>query len=597
MMMNKLEKLTFKNGIPLIVLGSLAGTGTLNSCIMPVQKSDKEQGRPDVILILTDDQGYGDFSVHGNPVLKTPNLDKLHSQSVRFTDFHVAPMSTPTRGQLLTGRDAMDNGATAVCMGRSMIREEIPTMADVFKSSGYKTAHFGKWHLGDSYPYRPQDRGFDLTVHHGAWGIGSIADYYKNTYWDAVYSVNDQPEKFDGYCTDVWFDLAKDYILKSNKTDPPYFMYLATNCPHAPHLCDDEYSDPYREKVKTLQEAKFLGQISNIDENVGRLMSLLDSLGRAENTIVIYMTDNGSSRGYDVFNAGMRGHKTEPYEGGHRVPLFLRWPDGRIGEPRDITTLTQCQDLLPTLIDMCSLNTGGNLQLDGQSMMPLFKDKGQDFDDRMLVVEYENPYKPEENVAVMWGRWRLVKHNELYNLASDPAQLSDVAKIHPDIVKKMSAFYEEWRGRTLPDYMKARNIHVGNKKQNPLMLYSSDWSGSYADNLGNLMAGNRVGKWNIDVDTRGVYDITLYRWHPVSGLPLNKPAEDNTGNLRGAVAVAEARLKIAGFDQTVKTTDNQTEVKFTITLDPGQYELETWFYDNSGKELCSAYYTMVDLKE
>jgi len=596
MIMNKSDKTGFNNSIPLILLGSLTGIGAMQSCTMSAVKSIKEKGRPDVILILTDDQGYGDLSVHGNPVLKTPNLDKLHSQSIRFTDFHVAPMSTPTRGQLLTGRDAFDNGATAVCLGRSMIREEVPTMADIFKSSGYKTAHFGKWHLGDSYPYRPQDRGFDLTVHHGAWGIGSIADYYRNSYWDAVFSVNDKTEEFEGYCTDVWFDLAKDYIVNSSNSDQPYFMYLATNCPHAPHLCDDEYSDPYIDKVKTLQEAKFFGQISNIDENVGELMSLLDSLGKADNTIVIYMTDNGSSRGYDIFNAGMRGHKTEPYEGGHRVPLFFRWPDGRLGEPRDIEALTQCQDLLPTLMEMCNLDPGTNLQLDGQSLVPLFKGKGGEFDDRMLVVEYENPYRPQENVAVMWGRWRLVMNNELYNLSSDPAQESDVSADHPEIVKKMTQFYEEWKERTMPDYLKTRYIHIGNSNQNPLMLYSSDWTGSYADNLGNLMAGNRTGKWNIEVDTKGVYDIILYRWHPVSGLPLNKPAEDNAGNLRGAIPVGRARLKIAGFDQMVKTADNQAEVKFTVSLDTGHYELETWFFDRNGKELCSAYYTMVDLK-
>jgi len=596
MIMNKFDKTGFNNSIPLLLLGSLTGTGALQSCTMPAVKSMKEKGRPDVILILTDDQGYGDLSAHGNPVLKTPNLDKLHSQSIRFTDFHVAPMSTPTRGQLMTGRDAFDNGATAVCLGRSMIREELPTMADIFKSSGYKTAHFGKWHLGDSYPYRPQDRGFDLTVHHGAWGIGSIADYYRNTYWDAVLSVNDNTEEFEGYCTDVWFDLAKEYIVNSSNSDQPYFMYLATNCPHAPHLCDDEYSDPYKDKVNTLQEAKFFGQISNIDENVGKLMSLLDSLGKADNTIVIYLTDNGSSRGYDIFNAGMRGHKTEPYEGGHRVPLFFRWPDGRLGEPRDIEALTQCQDLLPTLMDLCNLDPGANLQLDGQSLVPLFKGRGGEFDDRMLVVEYENPYRPQENVAVMWGRWRLVMNNELYNLSSDPAQESDVSQDHPEVVKKMTQFYEEWKERTMPDYLKSRYIHIGNSKQNPLMLYSSDWTGSYADNLGNLMAGNRTGKWNIEVDTKGVYDIILYRWHPVSGLPLNKPAEDNEGRLRGAIPVGRARLKIADFDQIVETADNQVEVKFTVTLDTGHYELETWFFDRNGKELCSAYYTMVDLK-
>jgi arylsulfatase len=375
--------------ISLMVLGSLTGSAMMASSASAAKKADREPDKPNVILILTDDQGYGDLSVNGNPVLKTPNLDRLHDQSIRFTDFHVAPMSSPSRGQIMTGRDAYADGCTAVCMGRSMVREELPTIANVFKASGYKTVHIGKWHMGDSYPYRPQDRGFDVTVHHGAWGIGSIADYYKNTYWDAVYDANGKTSKFDGYCTDVWFDLARDYILETTKSHEAYFMYLATNCPHAPHLCDNSYSDPYKDKVHNLQEAKFFGQIANIDENVGRLMSFLDSLGVADNTVLIYMTDNGSSGGYNVYNAGMRGHKTEPYEGGHRVPLFIRWPEGNLGQPRDIDALTECQDLFPTLIDLCNLKRPDDLKLDGQSLLPLFKGNTKDFDDRMLVVQYD----------------------------------------------------------------------------------------------------------------------------------------------------------------------------------------------------------------
>ena len=155
--------------------------------------------KPNVLLVLTDDQGYGDLSCHGNPVLKTPNLDKLHSESIRFTDYHVAPMCTPTRGELLTGKQAFRNGAVLVCQGKSMIRRGIPTMADMFKAAGYATGHFGKWHLGDNYPYRPQDRGFDETVHHGAWGITSMADYWDNDYFDDTYEHNGKPEKHNGY--------------------------------------------------------------------------------------------------------------------------------------------------------------------------------------------------------------------------------------------------------------------------------------------------------------------------------------------------------------------------------------------------------------
>ncbi|MBE0675581.1 MAG: arylsulfatase [Bacteroidales bacterium] len=573
---------------------SATGAGAIVAC-MSCTSGHIKKNPPNVILILTDDQGYGDLSVHGNPVLKTPNLDMLHAQSIRFTDFHVSPMSAPTRGQLLTGRDALDNGATAVCMGRSMVREELPTMADVFKASGYTTVHFGKWHLGDSYPYRPQDRGFDETVHHGAWGIGSIADYFGNNYWDAVFRHNDDLQSYKGYCTDVWFSLAMDFLRTDRANGKPFFMYLATNCPHSPHLVNDSYSDAYNDKVTDPREAKFFGQIANIDENMGKLISLLEETGQDENTILIYLTDNGTSRGYMVFNAGMRGHKTEPYEGGHRVPLFIRWPAGVLGSPRDIGELTQCQDLLPTMIDMCGLKSPENPVFDGMSLVPLLKGRTKKFRDRMLVVEYENPYKPEENKAVMWEKWRLVKHDELYDLASDPGQETDVSGQNPKVVRAMRDFYDRWKEETLSDYNKPRYIHVGNSAQNPVILYSSDWTGSYADNSANLFSANTFGTWYLAVDTKGTYEITLSRWHPASGLALDAPLTDKVGNSRGAIPVRKARLKIGGCDEPVNVASGLAKVTFTLPLDTGAVDFQTWLIDKDGKEICSSFYASVEL--
>jgi arylsulfatase len=572
---------------------SIFGAGTICSFVACNSLTEKDSP-PNVILILTDDQGYGDFSVHGNPVLKTPVLDRLHDESIRLTDFHVAPMSSPTRGQLLTGRDAMDNGATAVCTGRSMVREDLPTMADIFKLSGYNTAHFGKWHLGDSYPYRPQDRGFEETVHHGAWGITSIADYYGNTYWDNTFEHNSKYEKFDGYCTDVWFDLTIDFIRKSQEDQNPFFIYLATNCPHVPNLCDDKYSDPYLKKGMTPVVSKFFGQIANIDENMQRLITTLDETDLSENTILIYMTDNGTATGYDVFNDGMRGHKTSPYEGGHRVPFFIRWPDGKLGKPRDINELTAVQDVLPTLIDLCDLKKPGNTSFDGISLAPLLTGEVNKLDDRILVVEYENPSQPKENKAVLWNKWRLVKDTELYDLSVDPGQMRDIVAQYPEILKKMQDYYKEWRKNTLPDYDKTRYIHIGSDKQNPLMLYSNDWVGSYADNPGNLIAGDRIGSWEIIVENAGKYEVTLSRWHPVSGVAFNAPSivSNKEG---GAIPVAQARLKIGDFDKTIITSSGQTEAEFVLDLNKGTTKIETWFLDNTGKPLCSAYYTKVEL--
>ncbi|MHC4271456.1 MAG: sulfatase-like hydrolase/transferase, partial [Planctomycetota bacterium] len=284
----------------------------LATCPRLLNAANSFPPRPNVVLVMTDDQGYSDLSCHGNPVLKTPNLDKLYAESTHFTDFHVAPMCTPTRGELMTGKQAFRNGAVFVCQGKSMIRCGIPTMADMFRSAGYATGHFGKWHLGDNNPYRPQDRGFDETVHHGAWGITSMADYWDNDYFDDTYEHNGKLEKYEGYCTDVWFEEAMNWMAEQQKNHQPFLCYIPTNVPHWPDLVDEKYMKMYLGEY-----SGFFGMISQFDENMGRLEQFMQKSSLKENTIFIFMTDNGTSAGADVFNAGMRGNKEQYYEGGH----------------------------------------------------------------------------------------------------------------------------------------------------------------------------------------------------------------------------------------------------------------------------------------
>ena len=300
--------------------------------------------KPNVILVMTDDQGYGDLSCHGNPVLETPHLDALHRESIRLTDFHSAPMCTATRGQLLTGCDALHNGATHVSCGRLFVRRGIPTMADIFSATGYQTGHFGKWHLGGNYPYRPQDRGFQETVGFRAFGLTAAPNYWNSDYFDDHYLHNGKTEQYPGYCTDVWFNEAMEWIKEQHKTDKPFFAYLATNAPHLPFWVPDRYRKSYRDQDPDV--ASFFAMLANIDENMGRLRLMLQKTGLAENTILIYLTDNGTVGGQSVFNAGMRGNKAWLYEGGHRVPCFIHWPAGGLRDPGDVDALTECQDLL-----------------------------------------------------------------------------------------------------------------------------------------------------------------------------------------------------------------------------------------------------------
>ena len=280
--------------------------------------------RPNVVLVMTDDQGYGDLACHGNPWIRTPNLDRLHRESVRLTDFHVSPLCTPTRAGLMTGQNPVRLGAWGTTWGRSLPRRDAVTMADLFAASGYPTGCFGKWHLGDNYPFRPQDRGFTEVLIHGGGGVGQTPDYWDNDYFDDTYFHNGKPEKCRGYCTDVWFDAAIRFI-ESNR-DRPFFAYVPTNAPHGPFHVAQKYSSLYSADPN-VPNTNFYGMITNIDENMGRLTAKLDELGLSENTILIFTTDNGTAAGFrggKGFNAGMRGTKGSLYEGGHRVPCFIR---------------------------------------------------------------------------------------------------------------------------------------------------------------------------------------------------------------------------------------------------------------------------------
>src|SRR5262245_38054655 len=279
--------------------------------LVPQPSFAEEKRKPNVIILMTDDQGYGDLSCHGNPVLKTPNLDRLHRESVRLTDFHVCPMCTPTRGQLMTGLDALRNGATSVTAGRAVMRPGLPTMAEIFRASGYKTGLFGKWHLGDSYPHRPMDRGFDEAMYHKGWGVTSAPEF-SSPLFDGRYFHNGDAKRFKGFMTDFWCDQAMAWIKARKEKGEPFFCYLPTNAPHGPCDCPPKYSAPYKGKGPAL----FFGMIANIDDNLARLEAYLKDNGLRDDTILVYMTDNGGTAGVPTFNAGMRGRKTTIYEGG-----------------------------------------------------------------------------------------------------------------------------------------------------------------------------------------------------------------------------------------------------------------------------------------
>ena len=576
----------------------LAFSACALAALMAVAVLRAQQG-PNVIVVMTDDQGYGDLSAHGNPVLKTPNLDELHSQSVRFTDFHVAPMCTATRGQLLTGRDALDNGASFVCMGRSLIREDLPTMAGIFQSAGYATGHFGKWHLGDNYPFRPQDRGFRETVHHGAWGITSLADYFGNDYFNDHYRHNGGIEQYSGYCTDVWFQETMSWIRRQVREDKPFLVYLPTNAPHVPLWAPQKYIDPYLGRVES-RVAKFFGMIASVDENMGRLTALLDELDIADDTIFVFLGDNGTAQSETVFNAGMRGKKRSLYDGGHRVPLFFRCPAGNIGAPRDIDPLTHVQDVLPTLLELSGIPAPADASFDGISLAPALRGAEQDLTERMLVVQYGGVLEKHRDAAVMWNKWRLVNGKELYDIGNDPGQQIDVVEKFPDVAAKMQAHYAEWWDELMPAAQSYPRIAVGTRAERQTRLSASDWKGVYCDNPGCVRGGQALsGPWSIRVERPGRYRFSLRRWPQESGLSLRDPApplQGEFGDLMAgkALPIAQARLRVGDLEMTKEAGRGDKEIVFETNLTPGERQLQSWFLDEAGEFLAGAYYLEVE---
>jgi len=573
--------------------------GLVLGCAVCVAVGDRsatwKSTKPNVILIMTDDQGYGDISAHGNPVIKTPNIDRLREQSVRFTDFHVAPMCSPTRGELMTGMDAMRNGATAVCQGRSMIRNELKIMPQYFADAGYATGMFGKWHLGDSYPHRPRFRGFQEVLSFRAWGITSLADYWGNDYFDPVLMHNGKDEKYKGYCTDIFFGEAMKWIKKCQAEKKPFFVYLPTNTPHVPEMVAEKYSAPYIGTYNGNQiPAKFYGMIANIDENIGRLEAFLKKQGLRNNTILIFLSDNGTQNRHAqaIFNAGMRDRKTSVYDGGHRVPLFIRWIDGKLRHGTDISELTQVQDILPTLADLCGLDLGDS-PIDGVSLAGLLRGEQQKLKDRMCVIQYKGVGAKWDPAVVLWDKWRLVYGKALYRITDDPGQQKNVYDEFPEVVQKMVAYYDKWYEATKPLYDKKRYIIIGSENANPVTLYASDWQGDYCDNRRGLMTADGTGYWDLIVERPGVYELELRRWPKESNKTLTEGWDGPQDKGFSARPVAAANLQIAEANFTLDTRPNDTHAVFYVRLAAGRTRLETALMDAQNRTLCSAPYVYV----
>ncbi|MBB3207968.1 arylsulfatase [Rhodopirellula rubra] len=441
----------------------------LSFCVSSSDVHALDGTRPNIVLVMTDDQGMGDLSCMGNEVVRTPNIDRFYEQSTRFTDFQVSPTCAPTRSAIMSGRAPFKNGVTHTIMQRERMALDTFTLPQALQTAGYQTGIFGKWHLGDEDAYLPGNRGFDEVLIHGAGGIGQVTlgDFppnKENVYFDNVLLHNDTIVQTKGYCTDVFFQSGLAWIKNQLETSDPYFAYIALNAPHGPLVAPEKYTARFLELGYDQGTAGRYGMIENIDDNFGRLMAKLGEWNSLDNTLVIFMTDNGATHlsgklnGLRVrhFNANLKGGKNSPNEGGSHVPAFWYWK-GVLGEGVDIDALTAHIDIYPTFCELASAKLPDDVQdIDGRSLLPLLKDADAKWPDRELFVHCgrwptggRDDFKFKK-CAVRTERWRFVNNAELYDISADPSETTDVAQTNPEVVAKLRQSYDRWWATLTP---------------------------------------------------------------------------------------------------------------------------------------------------
>ncbi len=558
---------------------------------------EQNSARPNVILIMTDDQGYGDFGFTGNPLIKTPNMDALAERSAKMNNFYVSPVCAPTRASLMTGRYNYRTGAVGTFLGRAMMDTRETTIAELMKSAGYTTAIFGKWHLGDHYPMRPQEQGFDEVLVHLGGGIGQESDPPggEGKYTNPVLFHNGKRVQEKGFCTDIYFNKALKWIEKVQKENKPFFLYLPTNAPHSPfkdvpedwyrkykamNLNNDRFPQnvghPLPEKCDTDRRARIYAMISNIDDNMGMLFHKLDSLKLTQNTLVLFLVDNGPNGRRYV--AGMKGKKTEVYEGGIRSPLLLYWPR-HLESPMVSDRISAHIDILPTILEACNIALPDTLQLDGKSLLPLLTKKNPSWPDRELVLQAHRTDVPKlyNNFALRTQRWKLLNPSgfitdtvfrnpqlQLYDMRNDPLEMKNIAAENPQIADSLKKIYKKWFedvSHSRPHNFAPLRIYIGTKHENPLTLTRQDWR--KIDK--NPWLDEARGYWLVKAADEHNYDINIrFRKQPDAG-------------------VVYLKIDDKAYKQPVSA--GQKELLFNnISINGGHHRIEGFVIKNNGKK-------------
>jgi arylsulfatase len=508
-----------------------AGILTGLSCLFST--SGYSQQHPNVVLIITDDQGYGDFGFTGNPHVKTPYLDRLAGESIRFNNFYVSPVSAPTRSSLMTGRYSLRTGVRDTNNGGAIMATTEVTIAEILKGAGYVTGQFGKWHLGDNYPCRPIDQGFDESLMHLGGGMGQPGDittYFRgdSSYFDPILWHNGKQEKYSGYCSDIFAAKAIEFITRNKNI--PFFCYLAFNAPHTPLQVPDKYYQQYKDidpssgfegPVKPVMSdrdredaRKVYAMVTDIDDNVGRLLKRLEELKISENTIVIFLTDNGPQQRRYV--AGMRGLKGSVYRGGVRVPLLIRYPGAGKGI-KEIEATVAHIDLLPTIASICNASVPADRKIDGIDLKPLITGRQSELSElnNRSLFFYWTRHSPElyNNIALQKGGHKLVGNTdfdapatrfELFDIASDPYEQKNIVKdkllIAEELKTELDAKFRELV--TSGNMTEKQYINVGTPDENPVILNRNDADGQW----GVWEQEEAYGTWRVNFK-QGIYNF------------------------------------------------------------------------------------------
>ena len=497
--------------VTVIVLSVATGISALGA------KADPS--RPNVILILTDDQGYGDVGFHGNTKIKTPHLDRMAKEGVELSRFYCSPVCAPTRASLMTGRYYYRTGVIHTSRGGAKMQGDEITIAELLKEAGYKTGIFGKWHLGDNYPMRPGDQGFEETLIHKSGGIGQSPDQ-PNSYFDPWLWKNGVKQKAVGYCTDVFFEAAFGFINRHKTDKKPFFVYLPTNTPHTPLEVDRSYWEPYQKAGLNETTARVYGMVSNLDENVGKLMAFLEKLDLLDSTIVIFVGDNGPQQ--KRFTAGLQGRKSWTYEGGIRVPFLVQWR-GQFQKGAKHDQIAAHIDIMPTLLSLTKTPRPQSLVLDGIDLSDLLLGQKAKLPNRSLFFQVHRGLtpKPYQNSAVVTQDFKLVGYPgtfgdenlmrnaepllELYDLSVDPEEKHNLIKSQIETAESLRRQYNGWFSMM----KQSRNFEPGvivvdHKKENPCVLCR------YQD--GSYFQGVSQG-WPVKMTHSGLYAIEIERGH------------------------------------------------------------------------------------